>query len=86
MFLVPGPLEWSLAFCVCVSFWEKDAEFSAHSQMSLNLSVLEATSVSYPGQSENHEETHSPQKVGTHSLRGAIRLAIGQETIRPGDV
>lgn len=46
VFLVPGPLEWSPTFCVCVSFWEKDAEFSRIPQMSLSLSVLEATSVS----------------------------------------
>lgn len=45
-FLVPGSLEWSPTFCVGVSFWEKDAELSPISKMSLNPSVLEATSVS----------------------------------------
>lgn len=46
VFLVPGLLEWSPTFCVCVTFWEKDAEFSPIPKMSLKLSVLEGTSVS----------------------------------------
>lgn len=46
VFVVPGPLEWSPTFCVCVSFREKDAKLSPIPKISLNLSVLEATSVS----------------------------------------
>lgn len=45
-FLVSGSLEWSPTFCVGVSFWEKDAELSPISKMSLNPNVNPLVSLS----------------------------------------